>query len=415
MAATLARMSHSRHRLRGYPGRTIEQIGRSPGRCQPAAPGRCRLLAARLAARARAHYRDVVRVPFAEIAAEIAGLRPELEAAIARVLDSGRAIGGPELAALEVELAPVAGAARAVGVSSGSDALLAALWALGVGPGDEVVTTPFTFFATAGAIWRLGACPVFADIEPGTFNLDPERAASAVSSRTRAMVPVHLFGRPAKMPAAGDIPILEDAAQSLGAAPLRGTAAAISFFPTKNLGALGDAGAVVTRDPALAERVTLLRNHGARPKYHHPIVGGNFRLDAIQAAVLRVKLPHLAGFTAARRARAERYRSLFSFAPVPPEIRLPEHDPRHVYNQFVIRAPRRDALRRHLADAGIATEIYYPEPLHLQPCFAALGYREGAFPVAEAAAREVLALPMYPTLTGPMQARVVDAIAGFYR
>jgi dTDP-4-amino-4,6-dideoxygalactose transaminase len=355
-----------------------------------------------------------VRVSFADIATEIAWLRPQLDAAIARVLDAGQLIGGPEVSAFEAELAPVAGAACAVGVSSGSDALLAALWALGVGPGDEVVTTPFTFFATAGAIWRLGARPVFADIDPRSMNLDPKQAAAAVGERTRAILPVHLFGRPAEIPEVGDTPVIEDAAQSLGAAPLRGKAAAISFFPTKNLGALGDAGAVVSRDRAFAERVALLREHGARPKYHHEIVGANLRLDAIQAAVLRAKLPHLVHFTRARRARAERYRELFSTARVPPEIQLPEHDDLHVYNQFVIRAPRRDALHAYLADAGIATAIYYPEPLHLQPCFAELGYRPGAFPEAEAAAREALALPIHPTTSAEMQVRVVEAIASFF-
>jgi dTDP-4-amino-4,6-dideoxygalactose transaminase len=356
-----------------------------------------------------------VRVPLVDIASEIAWLRPQIDEAIARVLDGGQLIGGPEVASFEAELAPVAGAACAVGISSGSDALLAALWALGVGPGDEVVTTPFTFFATAGAIWRLGARPVFADIEPRSMNLDPRRAAAAVGARTRAILPVHLFGRPAKIPQVGDIPVIEDAAQSVGAAPLRGVAAALSFFPTKNLGALGDAGAVVTRDPALAERVGLLRAHGARPKYHHEIVGANLRLDALQAAVLRVKLPHLPHFTNARRARAERYRELFATAPVPPEIKLPAHDPAHVYNQFVIRAPRRDALHAYLTDAGIATAVYYPEPLHLQPCFAELGYQPGAFPEAEAAAREALALPVHPTITAQMQVRVVEAVASFFR
>ncbi len=354
------------------------------------------------------------RVPFVDITAEIAWLREDIDAAIARVLDQGRLIGGPEVERFEAELAACAGASHAIGVSSGSDALLSALWALGVGRGDEVVTTPFSFFATAGAIWRLGARPVFVDIDPASLTLDPNRAAAAVGGRTRALLPVHIFGHPAPIPSAGDTPVIEDAAQSLGAAPLRGRAAALSFFPTKNLGALGDAGAVVTSDPSVAERVTLLRAHGAQPKYHHQIVGGNFRLDALHAAVLRAKLPHLERFTAARRARARRYRELFEAAPVPPELRLPAHDERHVYNQFVVRAPLRDPLARHLAAAGIATEVYYPVPLHLQPCFAELGYREGSLPEAEAACREALALPIHPAITGEMQARVVDEIARFY-
>lgn len=355
-----------------------------------------------------------MRVPFADIATEIAWLRPEIDAAIGRVLDAGRPIGGPEVEAFEAELAPVAGASLAVGMSSGSDALLVALWALGVGPGDEVVTTPFSFFATAGAIWRLGARPVFADIEPGSLCLRADAAAAAVGPRTRAVMPVHLFGRPAPIPEVGEIPVVEDAAQSLSAAPLSGAMAALSFFPTKNLGALGDAGAVVTNTAEHAERAARLRAHGANPKYFHEIVGANTRLDAIQAAVLRVKLSHLPRFIAARRERAERYRALFSAARVSPELVLPDPDPGHVYNQFTIRAPDRDALRRYLAHAGIDTEVYYPLPLHLQPCFAHLGYREGSLPQAEAAAREVLSLPIHPAVTPAMQEQVVDAIASFY-
>ncbi|HUH04060.1 MAG TPA: DegT/DnrJ/EryC1/StrS family aminotransferase [Kofleriaceae bacterium] len=355
-----------------------------------------------------------MKVLLADLGFENAALRVELDAAIARVIDSSHFIGGPELEAFERELAPVGGAAHAIGVSSGTDALLVSLMALGVGAGDEVVTTAFSFFATAGVIARLGARPVFADIDPDTFNLHPEAAAVACGPRTRAVLPVNLYGRPAALPEVS-LPIIEDAAQSLGARPPAGLAAAVSFFPTKNLGALGDAGAVLTNDPELAERVRLLRSHGARPKYFHALVGGNFRLDALQAAVLRVKLPHLSTWTRARRANAARYRELLAAASVPAELRVPGDTPDHIYNQFVIRAPRRDELRAHLHAAGIATEIYYPVPFHLQACFAALGYRAGAFPHAERAAAEVLALPVHPTVTSEQQAYVVDTIAGFYR
>ena len=354
-----------------------------------------------------------MKIPLVDLAAAHAPLRPEIDAAIARVIDSGHFIGGPEVEGFERELAPVCGAAHAVAVSSGTDALLVSLMALEVGPGDEVVTTPLSFFATAGAIARLGARPVFADIEPDSFNLDPAAAVAACTVRTRAIVPVHLFGRPATLPAT-EVPIVEDAAQSIGAAPVAGAAACLSFFPTKNLGALGDGGAVVTADAAFAERVRLLRNHGARPKYHHALVGGNFRLDALQAAVLRVKLPRLEAWTAARRRNAARYRDLFAAAGVD-AVRVPADAPGHIYNQFVVRVPRRDELRAHLTRAGIGTEVYYPVPFHLQPCFAELGYGAGAFPHAEAACREALALPVYPAMTSSQQAQVVAAIARFYR
>ena len=350
------------------------------------------------------------------MAAELGAVRGEVDAAIARVLDSGVFIGGPEVSGFERELAGAQGVRRAIGVSSGSDALHALFLALGIAPGDEVVTTPLTFFATAGAAARLGARIVFADVDDASLTLDPRAALAAVSARTRAIVPVHLFGHPAALDALAAAPcdILEDAAQSLGAGPVRGRAAALSFFPTKNLGALGDAGAVLTDDDALADRVALVRTQGARPKFHHEVVGGNFRLDALQAAVLRAKLPHLPAWNAARRTRADHYRALCAAAPLPPELRLPAPHAAHVYHKFVIRAPRRDALRAHLAAAGIATEVYYPEPLHLQPCFAELGYRPGSMPVAEQACREVLALPLHPVLAAAAQAFVVEQIATFY-
>lgn len=355
-----------------------------------------------------------MRVPFFDMAAELAPLRPEIDAAIARVLDSGVFIGGTEVAAFERELAAFVDIPHAIGVSSGTDALLAILMALGIGPGDEVVTTPFTFFATAGAAARLGARVVFADIDAATLNLDPQAAASVCSDRTRAVIPVHLFGRPAVLPTV-PCPVIEDAAQSLGGAPVVGLAAAVSFFPTKNLGALGDAGGILTADPALAAQLVKLRNQGAAPKYHHVALGGNFRLDALQAAVLRVKLPRLAAAIAARRALAAGYHEAFAAAGLPPEVRLPPAHPAHTQHQFVIRTPRRDALRNHLAAAGIGTEVYYPEPLHLQPVFADLGYVRGAMPHAEQACGEVLALPIHPGVPARAAGHVAWQMAQFFR
>ncbi|MDB4957749.1 MAG: DegT/DnrJ/EryC1/StrS aminotransferase [Myxococcales bacterium] len=353
-------------------------------------------------------------VPFFDMAAEIASVRTEIDAAIARVLDSGVLIGGEEVAAFERELAVAVGVTHAVGMSSGTDALHVLAMALDISAGDEVVTTPLTFFATAGAFARLGARIVFADVDDSTLTLDPIAAQSVCSSRSRAIVPVHLFGHPADLPAVS-CPIIEDAAQSIGGGALRGLAAAFSFFPTKNLGAIGDAGAVVTNDAMLADRVALLRTQGARPKYHHLAIGGNFRIDSLQAAVLRAKLAHLGQRTSARRARAERYHKIFEAAHVPSELRLPVPHPAHMYHQFVIRAPRRDELRRQLASHGIATEVYYPEPLHLQPCLEQLGYRRGSFPNAERACNEVLALPIQPSLSEDTQVQVVEMIAGFFR
>lgn len=348
------------------------------------------------------------------MAAELAPIRAELDLAIKRVLDSGVFIGGPEVSGFEAELAAAIGTRHAIGTSSGTDALLVTLMALGIGPGDEVVTTPLTFFASAGCIARLGARVVFADVDEATLNLDPAAALAACTSRTKAILPVHLFGLPAVLPAA-PCPIVEDAAQSIGAAPVRGIAAALSFFPSKNLGGIGDGGAVLTDDAELAQRIRLLRTHGARPKYHHVAIGGNFRLDALQAAVLRVKLPQLAARTARRRELAAMYRSMFGAARGAAEIRLPVDAPEHVYHQFVIRVPRRDALADHLSAHGIATQVYYPEPLHLQPCFADLGYRAASMPVSETATRTALALPFHPNLTQADVAYVVDHTVGFYQ
>jgi dTDP-4-amino-4,6-dideoxygalactose transaminase len=355
-----------------------------------------------------------MKVALLDVNAGNAPLADEMMGAIRDVVQSGHFIMGPAVGAFEAELAKVIGSKHAIGVSSGTDALLVSLMALGVGPGDEVVTTPFSFYATAGCIARLGARPVFADIDERSFNLDPTAAASVCGSKTKAVIPVHLFGRIADRPSV-DLPIIEDAAQSISAGKLAGLAGCLSFFPSKNLGAFGDAGAVYTDDDAFADRVKLLRTHGGRPKYIHHAVGGNFRLDTLQAAVLRVKMPHLARWTSARRANAERYRALLASAKLPPELKVPSDAPGHIYNQFVIRAPRRDALREHLASAEIGTEVYYPVAFHMQPCFASLGYREGAFPRAEAACREALALPIYPELRAEQQQFVVEQIEKFYR
>jgi dTDP-4-amino-4,6-dideoxygalactose transaminase len=314
-------------------------------------------------------------------------------------------------------------------VSSGTDALLAVMMALGIGPGDEVITPTYSFFATAGCVARLGATPVFVDIDPVTFNADPDAIAGAITSRTRAILPVHLYGLCAAMDpilaVAGraGVHVIEDAAQAIGARTggrLAGTMGAVgcfSFFPSKNLGAFGDGGLITTNDAALAAELRLLRNHGMEPKYYHSRIGGNFRLDAIQAAVLRVKAPHLAGWTDARRRNADRYRALFHEFGLEPAVELPVEPEGHfhIYNQFVIRVDRRDAMRAHLAAHRIATEIYYPVPFHRQECFAAPGRVWPAFPVADRAAETSLALPIYGELTLDQQRHVVGAIAEFQR
>jgi dTDP-4-amino-4,6-dideoxygalactose transaminase len=346
------------------------------------------------------------------------------------VLREQRFILGPEVEQLEQEVAAYSGVGHAVGVSSGTDALLMTLMALGVGPGDEVVTSAYSFFATAGSIARLGARPVLADIEPETFNLDPEQAARRITPRTRAILPVHLFGRCAtterlaEAVGVGQIPVIEDAAQAIGAerhgrrAGALGRAGCLSFFPSKNLGGGGDGGMVTTDDPELARTLRALRAHGqlSGRRYRHDLLGGNFRLDAIQAAILRVKLPHLERWNEARRRNARTYRELFAAAGAP--VTLPpaeEAGCRDVYNQFVIRveARQRDALAAHLGSQGIGCAIYYPEGLHRQPCLAHLGHAEGDFPATEAAARESLALPVYPELTGAQQTRVVEEVTAF--
>jgi dTDP-4-amino-4,6-dideoxygalactose transaminase len=368
-------------------------------------------------------------VPLLDLRAQYAPIRDEILAAVTRVCDSQRYIMGPEITAFEEEIAALIGVRHAVAVSSGTDALLLALMVLGIGQGDEVVTSTYSFFATAGSIVRVGARPVLVDIDPITFNVDPDRLASAITSRTRAVMPVHLFGLSADMDPIvttarrAGVPIIEDAAQAIGATYHGRTVGGIgalgcfSFFPSKNLGAFGDAGLVASDDADLAARARLLRTHGMEPKYYHHLVGANFRMDALQAAVLRVKAPHLAAWTEARRVNASRYARLFHDAGLLDRVVLPVEPAgqRHIFNQFVIRTSDRDGLKAHLDARGIGNEIYYPVPFHLQPCFANLGYRLGDFPVAERVANESLAIPIYSELTVEQQQTVVDAIAAFLR
>jgi dTDP-4-amino-4,6-dideoxygalactose transaminase len=363
-------------------------------------------------------------VPLLDLEAQYRPIRDDVLAAVIRVCDSQRFIQGPEVEALERELAAALGVAEAIGVSSGTDALLVAMMALGVGEGDEVITSTYSFFATAGCIARLGAVPRLVDIDPATYNLSPAAVRSAISSRTKAIIPVHLYGLCADMDplltiaAEAGVPVIEDACQAIGAmyhgrqAGSMGTAGCFSFFPSKNLGAFGDGGLVTTQDASLAGEVRRLRNHGSETKYYHQKVGGNFRLDALQAAILRVKLPHLPGWTAMRRENAARYRRLFGEVLTDPAVVLPlEPEGRfHIYNQFVVRVPRRDRVRALLTEGGVGTEVYYPVPFHLQECFATLGYRRGDFPAAEAASESTLALPIYGELTVAQQEFVVQAL-----
>ncbi len=366
--------------------------------------------------------------PFLDLKAEYATIKEPTLAAVQSVLESQHFIMGPEVEKFEAEVANLIGCAFAIGCASGSDALLLALMAAGVDSGDEVITTPFTFVATAGSIARLKAKPVFVDIDPETYNLDCKQLEAAFTSKTKAIIPVHLFGLPAEMGSVMEIArahrvaVIEDAAQSIGAryhgkyAGNIGTCGCLSFFPSKNLGGAGDGGMITTNDPEFADRLSVLRIHGSRQKYHYELLGMNSRLDALQAAILRVKFGQLDRWTEARRQNAARYRRLFQEAGLDRRIGLPV-EPQgltHVYNQFVIRTARRDEVRDHLRNSGIPTEIYYPLPLHLQPAFANLGYGKGSFPLAEAASREVLALPIFPTMTEAQQRAVVDAIAGFF-
>jgi len=366
----------------------------------------------------------VTTVPLLDLNAQYQPLREEVLVAIARVCDSQRFIGGPEVEGLERDLARTLDVREAVGVSSGTDALLAAMMAIGVGPGDEVVTTTYSFFATAGCVSRLGARPVFVDIDPVTYNISPAGVAAAITPRTKAIIPVHLYGCSAEMDPileaarGAGIPVIEDAAQAIGArykgrpAGSLGTLGCFSFFPSKNLGAFGDGGLVTTNDPGLAHRVRLIRNHGMEPKYHHHFVGANFRLDALQAAVLRVKAPHLPTWTEGRRRNAARYRELLAPLAAAGLVALPVEplDRYHIYNQFVIRVSNRDAVRSVLDARRIGTEIYYPLPFHLQQCFSDLGYRAGDFPEAERAAASTIALPIYGELTDDQLVYVADGV-----
>lgn len=367
--------------------------------------------------------------PFLDLKVQYHTIQPEIEAAISRVMESQQFILGPEVDSLERELGAYLGASFVIACASGSDALLLALMALGIGGGDEVVTTPYTFVATAGAIARLGARPVFVDIDPGTYNLNPEKIEPAITSKTRAIIPVHLFGMSAdmgaisKLAAARGIPLVEDAAQAIGAnfagKPLGtiGLCGCFSFFPSKNLAAAGDGGMLVTNDDAFAGKLRLLHLHGGRTKYEYELIGMNSRLDALQAAILRVKLRHLDSWTAKRQENAQRYSELFQDRRLDRVIRPPQVQPRcnHVYHQYVIRAQRRDELKTFLRDRGVPSEIYYPLPLHLQEAFAYLGYKAGDLPEAERASREVLALPIFPEITEERQELVVDSIAAFYK
>ena len=370
---------------------------------------------------------SVTAVPLLDLQAQYAPIRDEVLAAMTRVCDSQRFIMGPEITSLERELASLIGVEHAVAVSSGTDALLLALMTLNVGPGDEVITPTYSFFATAGVVARLGARPVLVDIDPVTYNIDTAAIEAAITPRTRAIMPVHLFGLCADMDpilavaARAGVPVVEDAAQAIGStyqgrpAGAMGAFGCFSFFPSKNLGAFGDAGLVTTNDAALATRAQLLRMHGMEPKYYHHLIGGNFRMDALQAAVLRVKAPHLAAWTEARRLNASRYQTLFRDAGLLDRIVLPVQPEglHHIFNQFVIRVRRRDELKAFLDARHIGNEIYYPVPFHLQPCFADLGYARGTFPHAERAAEQTIAIPIYSELSLDQQRTVVAAIAEF--
>ncbi|NQU39239.1 MAG: DegT/DnrJ/EryC1/StrS family aminotransferase [Lentisphaerae bacterium] len=378
-----------------------------------------------------------MNVPMLDLKAQYGPLREKIRSAMDEVCDAQYFILGPTVTAFEAETAAYCGSAEAVGVSSGSDALIISLMALGIGPGDAVITTPFTFFATVGAIERCGATPVFADIDPVTFNINPSAIAELLAHwpdrfaglTPRAIIPVHLYGQCADMDAImglakqHDLAVIEDGAQAIGSeypsvdGPRRagsmGTTGCFSFFPSKNLGGFGDGGLVTTQNAELAERLRQMRNHGMNPRYYHKMVGGNFRLDALQAAVLSVKLRHLDDWHAGRRSNAAYYTSAFADTPVETPAMVyadSSVDQPHIFNQFIIRVPKRDAVKAHLVAEGIGCDIYYPLSLHQQECFAGLGYSAGDFPEAERAAGEVLALPIYPELTDDMQAHVVQSV-----
>ncbi len=380
-----------------------------------------------------------MKVPLLDLKAQYATIKPELDRVVAEVMESQHFILGPQVQECEKAIAEYSRCAHAVGVSSGTDALLICLMAEGIGPGDEVITTPYTFFATAGAISRVGAKPVFVDIEPVTYNLNPAQIASKITAKTRAIIPVHLYGQMADMDAVMEIAnqhkliVIEDAAQAIGSerkgqrAGSIGHYGCLSFFPSKNLGAAGDGGMVVTNDGQRAENLVRLRAHGSKPKYYHKVVGGNFRLDTLQAAVITTKLKHLDKWTLARQHNAARYDRLFQSSGLhvadsshysrngTAHLLLPKVEAnRHIFNQYIIRTSRRDQLKTALQEKGVGTEIYYPVPMHLQECFSSLGYKPGAFPESESAAKETLALPVYPELTDQQAEYVVQCIRDFF-
>ena len=370
-----------------------------------------------------------MKVPLLDLKSQYKTIKKDVLAVTERLYESQHFILGPEVEGLEAEIADYCRSAHAVGVSSGTDALLISLMAAGIGRGDEVITTPYTFFATVGSIVRCGAKPVFADIDLDSYNIDPKRIEERITGKTKALIPVHLYGQCCDMTAIEnlsrqyDLVVIEDAAQALGSEDEHGRRAGslgnmgcFSFFPSKNLGAFGDGGIVTTSAARLYETLKIIRVHGSNPKYYHRMVGGNFRLDALQAAIVRVKLPHLDAWTAARRANADAYRTLFKNEGLENRIKLPEaRAGRHIYNQFVILVPdKRDDLKQYLLEGGIGTEIYYPVPMHLQPCFQDFGGKAGDFPLAEKAAQRSLALPIYPELTNEQLSYVVEKIKSFY-
>ena len=370
-----------------------------------------------------------MKVPLLDLTEQNSKLRPEIEAALGRVLDTNAFILGGEVKALEDELAAYCGTKYAIGCASGSDALLLALMAVGVTAGDEVITTPYSFFATVSAVTRLGAKPVFVDIDPATFNLDVAQVEPVMTEKTKAIQPVHLYGQCAEMKALNKVaarhgvPVVEDAAQAIGAdedgvqAGAMSEVGCFSFYPSKNLGGMGDGGFMTTDDDKLARELFALRVHGSEERYYHKWVGLNSRLDGFQGAVLRTKLPHLDDWSNRRKENADRYRALFTDAGLAEQVGLPfeRENCRHIYNQFVVRVPaKRDALRQFLAANDIGTDIYYPVPLHLQECFEYLGYREGDFPESERAAKESLALPIYPELRAEQQEYVVEKVREFF-
>lgn len=362
-------------------------------------------------------------IPLLDLKAQYAAIRDDIRAAIDRVCESQVFIGGPEVTACEEEIAAYCDCKHGIGMSSGTDALLCGMMALGIGPGDEVIVPSFTFFATGGCVARLGAKPVFCDVDPHTFNATAAMIEPHLTPRTKLIIPVHLFGQCADMEGilrlaeSRGIPVMEDSAQSIGStyhgrqSCSMGRLGTLSFFPSKNLGGFGDGGMIVTNDGDLAERCRMLRNHGAHPKYYHKFIGGNFRLDALQAAVIRVKLRHLDAWSRRRVENAATYDRHFAGSPVKTPRILPAN--KSIYNQYVIAVKNRDGLRQHLADAGIGTEVYYPVPLHIQECFAYLGGKAGDLPNCEQAALEVLALPIYPELTPSQIERVARTVLGF--